>query len=55
MEEKNIFFFLIIFYIHLLSWCMSDEATPYYEDLIDQMTIGHQVKSPKKIIIFFFY
>lgn len=21
-------------------WCMSDEATPYYEDMIDQMTIG---------------
>ena len=23
-------------------WCMSDEATPYYEDVIDQMTIGHR-------------
>ncbi|KAL4512875.1 hypothetical protein ABPG72_017560 [Tetrahymena utriculariae] len=23
-------------------WCMSDEATPYYEDLVDQMTVGHQ-------------
>lgn len=21
-------------------WCMSDEASPYYEDIIDQMTIG---------------
>ena len=21
-------------------WCMSDEANPYYEDIIDQMTIG---------------
>lgn len=21
---------------------MSDEATPYYEDVIDQMTIGHR-------------
>ena len=21
-------------------WCMSDEAAPYYEDVIDQMTIG---------------
>lgn len=21
-------------------WCMSDEATVYYEDFIDQMTIG---------------
>ena len=23
-------------------WCMSDEAAPYYEDVIDQMTIGHR-------------
>lgn len=23
-------------------WCMSDEATPYYEDVVDQMTIGHR-------------
>lgn len=23
-------------------WCMNDEAAPYYEDVIDQMTIGHQ-------------
>ena len=21
-------------------WCMSDEATPYYEDVIDQMSLG---------------
>jgi len=21
---------------------MSDEATPYYEDIIDQMTLGHK-------------
>ena len=23
-------------------WCMNDEATPYYEDIIDQMTLGHK-------------
>jgi len=23
-------------------WCMNDEATCYYEDIIDQMTLGHQ-------------
>ena len=23
-------------------WCMNDEAGAYYEDIIDQMTIGHQ-------------
>ena len=23
-------------------WCMNDEAAPYYEDIIDQMTLGHQ-------------
>ena len=23
-------------------WCMNDEAAPYYEDVIDQMTIGHK-------------
>ncbi|CAD8084472.1 unnamed protein product [Paramecium primaurelia] len=23
-------------------WCMNDEATAYYEDIIDQMTLGHQ-------------
>ncbi|KAL4481724.1 hypothetical protein ABPG74_007813 [Tetrahymena malaccensis] len=23
-------------------WCMNDEAAPYYEDIIDQMTVGHQ-------------
>ncbi|EGR32713.1 hypothetical protein IMG5_073080 [Ichthyophthirius multifiliis] len=23
-------------------WCMHDESTPYYEDMIDNMTIGHQ-------------
>ena len=23
-------------------WCMNDEAAVYYEDVIDQMTIGHQ-------------
>ena len=23
-------------------WCMSDEAAPYYVDMVDQQTIGHQ-------------
>ncbi|GAM29188.1 hypothetical protein SAMD00019534_123640 [Acytostelium subglobosum LB1] len=23
-------------------WCMNDEATTYYDDIIDQMTLGHQ-------------
>ncbi|CAD8076627.1 unnamed protein product [Paramecium primaurelia] len=23
-------------------WCMNDEATTYYEDIIDQMTLGHK-------------
>ncbi|CAD8127927.1 unnamed protein product [Paramecium sonneborni] len=23
-------------------WCMNDEATAYYEDIIDQMTLGHK-------------
>ncbi len=23
-------------------WCMNDEAAPYFEDIIDQMTLGHQ-------------
>jgi len=23
-------------------WCMNDEATTYYDDIIDQMSIGHQ-------------
>ncbi|CAD8098565.1 unnamed protein product [Paramecium sonneborni] len=23
-------------------WCMNDEATAYYEDIVDQMTLGHQ-------------
>lgn len=22
-------------------WCMNDEATPYYEDIIENMAIGH--------------
>ena len=23
-------------------WCMNDEAAAYYEDIVDQMTIGHE-------------
>ena len=23
-------------------WCMSDEAAPFYVDMVDQQTIGHQ-------------
>lgn len=23
-------------------WCMSDEAAPYYVDMVDQQTLGHQ-------------
>ena len=23
-------------------WCMSDEAAPFYVDMVDQQTLGHQ-------------
>ncbi|GAM19522.1 hypothetical protein SAMD00019534_026970 [Acytostelium subglobosum LB1] len=28
-------------------WCMNDEATTYYDDIIDQMTLGHQFLNQK--------